>query len=217
MNKFKRRIVIIEHDEKFRGLLSSMIDASGNYSLVNQYGECEEALYNIKKDFPDIIVMNIDFPQMKGTEAIPEIKQIFPQVNILIVTDYQDEEIVFSALSAGANGYVLKDSWVYTFMNHLNELSQGGAPLSPAIAKIIVESMHISRISPLTSREGQVLKLITQGNSYTRIATELHISKETSKSHIKNIYRKLNVKSKSEVVRKAFEERIVPSGGSSLR
>ncbi len=217
MNKFKRRIVIIEHDEKFRSLISSMIDASGQYSLVNQYTECEEALSNVKKDFPDIIVMNIDFPKMKGTDAIPEIKRVFPQINILVVTDYQDEEIVFNALSAGANGYILRDSWAYNFMIHLNEIAQGGSPLSPSIAKIIVESMHVSRISPLTSREGQVLKLITQGNSYSRIANELHISKETSKSHIRNIYRKLNVKSKSEVVRKAFEERIVTSVGSSLR
>jgi DNA-binding CsgD family transcriptional regulator len=89
-------------------------------------------------------------------------------------------------------------------------LTQGGSPLSPVVARIIVESMHISRISPLTNREGEVLKLITQGNSYSRIANELHISKETSKTHIRNIYRKLNVKTKSDVVRKAFEERIVP-------
>jgi len=214
MNKFKRRVVIIEHDEKFRSLVGAMIEASGNYLLVNQYPGCEEAIHNLKRDFPDMIVMNIDFPQMKGTEAIPEIKRLFPQINILVVTDYQDEEIVFGALSAGANGYILRDAWAYNFIGHLNELSGGGSPLSPSIAKVIVESMHISRISPLTSREGQVLKLITQGNSYTRIANELNISKETSKSHIRNIYRKLNVKSKSEVVRKAFEERIVPSVGS---
>lgn len=217
MNKFKRRIVIIEHDEKFRTLLGSMIEASGNYLLINQYAECEEALHNLKRDFPDIIVMNVDFPQMKGTDAIPEFKQLFPQLSILVVTDYQDEEIVFGALSAGANGYIMRDSWANNFMGHLNELSNGGSPLSPAIARVIVESMHISRISPLTSRESEVLKLITQGNSYTRIASELNISKETSKSHIRNIYRKLNVKSKSEVVRKAFEERIVPSVGTTIR
>ena len=217
MHKFKRRIVVIEHDEKFRGLLCAMIEASGSYLLVNQYSECEEALRHLKRDFPDIVVMNIDFPQMKGTEAIPEIKQLFPQVSVLVVTDYQNEEIIFAALSAGANGYVLRDSWANNFSGHLNELSQGGSPLSPLIAKVIIESMHTSRISPLTSREGQVLKLITQGNSYSRIADELHISKETSKSHIRNIYRKLNVNSKSEVVRKAFEERIIPSVGNTTR
>src|SRR5882757_3380068 len=98
MNKFKRRVVIIEHDEKFRSLVGAMIEASGNYLLVNQYQGCEEAIHNLKRDFPDMIVMNIDFPQMKGTEAIPEIKRLFPQINILVVTDYQDEEIVFGAL-----------------------------------------------------------------------------------------------------------------------
>lgn len=210
MNKFKRRVIVIEHDAKFRELLSSMVEASGSYLLVNQYETCEEALRLMKKDLPDMIVMNIDFPGMKGSEAIQEFKRFLPQLCILVVTDYQNEEAVFSAISAGANGYVLRDSWMYNFANFLNELSQGGAPLSPPIARIIVESMHISRISPLTHREGEVLKLITQGNSYSRIANELNISKETSKTHIRNIYRKLNVKTKSDVVRKAFEERIVP-------
>jgi DNA-binding NarL/FixJ family response regulator len=210
MNKFKRRVVVVEHDVKFRELLSSMVEASGAYLLVNQYETCEEALRFLKKDLPDMVVMNLDFPQMKGSEAIEEFKRFFPQLSILVVTDYQNEETVFSALSAGASGYVLRDSWITNFVSYLNELSQGGAPLSPPIARLIIESMHISRISPLTHREGEVLKLITQGNSYSRIANELHISKETSKTHIRNIYRKLNVRTKSDVVRKAFEDRIVP-------
>jgi len=210
MNKLKRRVIIVEHDQKFRELISSMVEATESYLVVNSYAECEEALRAMKNDYPDVILMNLDFPRMRGPEAIQEFKKVFPQTNILVITDYHDDDIVFGALSAGANGYVLKSSWLSNFSTYLNEIAQGGSPLSPVVARIIVESMHISRISPLTHREGEVLKLITQGNSYSRIATELNISKETSKTHIRNIYRKLNVKTKSDVVRKAFEDRIVP-------
>lgn len=212
MNKFKKRVVIIENDMKFRDLLVSLVEASGNYLYINSYSECEETLSKIKNDFPDIIVLNLEFPRMKGTDAIVEIRKIFPHVEILVISDYLEDEIVFEALSAGANGYLMRSSSVYNFINHLDELAQGGSPLSPAIARKLVDSIHISRISPLTTREGEVLKLITQGNSYAGIAKALNISKETSKTHIKNIYRKLKVRSKSEVVRKAFEDRIIPHG-----
>jgi DNA-binding NarL/FixJ family response regulator len=210
MNKFKRRVIIVEHNTKFRELTCSLIEAMDSYVVVNAYPECEDALYSMKGDYPDIILMNIDFPRMKGPDAISEFKKIFPQTNILVITDYQDDDTIFNTLGAGANGYVLKNNWLNNFSNHLSELSQGGSPLSPIVARVIVNSLHVSRISPLTHREGEVLKLITQGNSYSRIASELNISKETSKTHIRNIYRKLNVKTKSDVVRKAFEERIVP-------
>lgn len=210
MNKFKRRVVIIENDLKFRELINSIVEATETYLVANSYAECEDALKSIKNDYPDIILMNLDFPRMKGTEAIVELKKIFPQTTILVITDYQDEETVFGALGAGANGYVLKNNWLSNFAIYLNEIAQGGSPLSPIVSRMIVESMHISRVSPLTNREGEVLKLITQGNSYSRIANELNISKETSKTHIRNIYRKLNVRTKSDVVRKAFEDRIVP-------
>ncbi len=210
MSKFKKRVIVIEHDAKFRELICSMVEAVDSYLIVNHYAECEDAARFMKNDYPDVILMNLDFPRMKGTEAISNFKKIFPHTHILVITDYQDEETIFNALSAGANGYVLRNNWLNNFATHLNELIQGGSPLSPLVARVIVESMHISRISPLTNREGEVLKLITQGNSYSRIANELNISKETSKTHIRNIYRKLNVKTKSDVVRKAFEERIVP-------
>ena len=159
MNKFKRRVIIIENDARFRELMGSMVEATESYLLINSHAECEDALRSMKNDYPDIIIMNLDFPRMKGTEAITEFRKIFPQTNILIVTDYQDEDTIFGVLGAGANGYVLKNGWLNNFAAYLNELNQGGSPLSPMVARMIVESMHISRISPLTNREGEVLKL----------------------------------------------------------
>ncbi len=209
MHKIKKRVVVIEFESKLRELLASMVDASLNYTTVNTYSECEEALKHIKDDFPDIIAMNIEFPGMKGQEAIAKIKKILPQTDILIVADRQEEAKVFNALSAGADGYVLKSECVYNFISYLDELSNHGSPLSPVIARMIIESIKISRITPLTTRETEVLRLITQGNSYVLIAKQLNISKETSKTHIRNIYKKLKVNSKSEVVRVALQEHYV--------
>lgn len=211
MHKIKKRVVVIEFESKLRELLASLVDASTNYTTVNTYRECEEAIKNIKDDFPDIIAMNIEFPGMKGQEAITKIKKILPQTDILIVADPLDEGKVFNALSAGADGYVLKSECVYHFVSYLDELANHGSPLSPFIARMIIESIQISRVSPLTSRETEVLRLITQGNSYVLIAKQLNISKETSKTHIRNIYKKLKVNSKSEVVRVALQEHYVSS------
>jgi len=209
MHKIKKRVVVIEFESRLRELLASLVDASTNYTTVNTYRECEEAIKHIKDDFPDIIAMNIEFPGMKGQEAITKIKKILPQTDILIVADPLDEAKVFNALSAGADGYVLKSECVYHFISHLDELNSHGSPLSPFIARMIIESIQISRVSPLTTRETEVLRLITQGNSYVLIAKQLNISKETSKTHIRNIYKKLKVNSKSEVVRVALQEHYV--------
>lgn len=209
MQKFKKRVVVIEFDAKFRNLLSGLIDTSENYVTIATYAECEEAIGNLAADFPDIVVMNTRFPAMQGAEAIGKIRKVLPDASILVVADPVEESSVFHTISMGANGYLLKSDCVYNFIHHLDELMQGGAPVSPAIARIIIESIHIARVSPLTTRETEVLRLITQGNSYTLIAKELNISKETSKTHIKNIYKKLNVTSKSQVVRRAMEERYV--------
>lgn len=209
MHKIKKRVVVIEHESKLRELLSSLIDASTSYTTVNAYQDCEEAIKHIKDDYPDIIAMNIEFPGLKGQEAISRIKKILPQTDILIVADPLDETKVFNALSAGADGYVLKSECVYHFISYLDELNNHGSPLSPFIARMIIESIQISRMSPLTSRETEVLRLITQGNSYVLIAKQLNISKETSKTHIRNIYKKLKVNSKSEVVRVALQEHYI--------
>lgn len=209
MQKFKKRMVVIEYDSKFRSLLSSLIDSSDNYVTIGAYAECEEALDHLRSDFPDMIVMNTRFPAMQGAEAIERIRKILPHTDILVVADPADEAQVFKTISMGANGYLLKSDCVYNFVSHLDDLSRGGSPVSPAIARMIIESIHVARVTPLTNRETEVLRLITQGNSYSLIAKELNISKETSKTHIKNIYKKLNVSSKSQVVRRAMEERYV--------
>lgn len=209
MHKIRKRVVVIEHEQKFRELLTSLVDASTNYTTVNSYEECEEAIKNLQGDFPDIVAMNVEFPGMNGPEAITKIKKMLPHTDILIVADPLDESKVFNALSAGADGYILKNECVYHFIGYLDELDNHGSPLSPFIARMIIESIQISRVSPLTSRETEVLRLITQGNSYVLIAKQLNISKETSKTHIRNIYKKLKVNSKSEVVRVALQEHYV--------
>lgn len=216
MIKFRKRIVLIESDQKFRELAVSLLETSSQYVVVNAYEDCETAMGRLKKDFPDIIITGLEFPQMKGNEAISKIRKQFPYVDILVITDYQEEDTIFSALTAGANGYLIKSTSVFHLIDRLDELVDGGAPLSPIIARKLIDSIHVSSVSPLTNRESEVLKLITQGNSYSGIANQLNISKETSKTHIRNIYKKLNVRTRSEVVRKAFEERYVPYSAMSV-
>jgi len=211
----RKRIVVIERDEKLKEMLNVTIEASGNYMLVQQYATAAEAVQRLRKDAPDLIIMNHDGDIHRSTDAISQIKKLQPHIHILVVNDTDEEDVVFASLSAGANGYVLREAWVLHFPLYLKDLAQGGSPLSPNVAKLLVQSMHVARVSPITHREGEVLRLITQGNTYSTIAEELNISKETSKTHIRNIYRKLNVNSLSEVVRKAFEDRIVPMGWNS--
>jgi DNA-binding NarL/FixJ family response regulator len=209
MNKPNHKIAVIHSDANFGEILCSLVETSDSFSLTGRYENCIDALQSIERDAPDIIVMGLDSPPANGNgvDAIPKFRKLFPGVNVLVIADCKAGEIVFGALNAGANGCILRDSMSNGFIRHLHELVQGGVPISPSIARTIVESMRTTR---LTNREIQVLNLITHGNSYTQIACELKISKETSKTHIRNIYRKLNVSKKSEAVRKAFDDKIVP-------
>jgi len=210
MDKFKNRIVIIEQDNVSRELLCSWVESSDSFLLVNSYANYETAMQPMKSDFPDIIVLGLSFPEIQGVKSVRDIKRLYGDVNLLVITECRTKEIIFNTLSSGANGYILRTSQPKNFLRHLITMTKGGSPLSPMISKVIVESLHRRRDLPLTQREDQVLGLITLGNSYSQIASELKISKQTSKTHIRNIYRKLNVKNKLEVVKKALEGQIIP-------
>jgi DNA-binding NarL/FixJ family response regulator len=209
MTFYKKRCVIINSDDKFVAVCSSLIELSEKFLCINFYTNCDEALQNLKRDLPDIVIMDVDYPQMKGPQIIGRIKDFNAAIEIMIVTDYEDDELVFNALSAGANGYILKNSFMPLLIESLSSIAKGQSPISPSITRKLVSSIQVSRSSPLTSRETEILKLITHGKSYSIIAAELGISEFTSRTHIKNIYRKLKVNSKSQAVRKALVEKLV--------
>jgi DNA-binding NarL/FixJ family response regulator len=145
--------------------------------------------------------MDIELPGMNGIQGTAIIKKQLPQCIIIIITVYEDTEKVFRSLCAGAGGYIIKNSNTEDIVRNIDEAFAGGAPMSLSIAKMVVQSFQQKKESPLSVREAEVLQAVSQGKSYTKIAVELFVSKETVRSHIKNIYEKLAVNNKAEALK----------------
>lgn len=161
------------------------------------------------KDPPDVALMDIGLPGMTGIEGIRILKEKLPDLDILVLTIQSESDTVFDALCAGACGYLMKDTPPAQLLDAIQESYDGGAPMSTRIARLVVKSFQIEQQTLLTTRETEVLTHLCKGKSYKMIADDLFISEETVRRHIKNIYRKLEVHSKSEAVAKAFKERLV--------
>lgn len=202
-----KRIVVVEDNETIRRGLVETIGDSNKYIVANHYDNCEDAISNLNRDFPDIILMDIDLPGMSGIEGTAKILKKNRNVLVLIITVHEDSDKVFRSLCAGASGYIVKNSGLVEILNAIDEAVAGGAPMSLSIARMVVSSFKLANDSPLTSRETQVLQSIAQGKSYTKIANELFINKETVRTHIRNIYLKLSVNSKADALRVAEVKR----------
>ncbi len=208
-NKRLVRIVIVEDDDVIRGSFVSLLNDNERFICIADYDNCEEAIKRLAMDEPDIILMDIGLPGISGIEGIKRIKNIRPHIDILTVTVHDEGEIVFNALCAGATGYLTKNISPQRLIEAIDEVRNGGAPMSTNIARLVIGSFQRSTDSPLTSRETQVLQHLSRGKSYTMIADELYINKETVRTHIKNIYQKLNVHSKSAAIEKATKDRLI--------
>ncbi|HSJ68760.1 MAG TPA: response regulator transcription factor [Anditalea sp.] len=207
---FIKRIVIIEDDSDLKECYKLILKSVDKYQFVNAYESCEEAFPNLSKDKPNIILMDINLSGgINGIEGTRYVKSKFPHIEVVIVTVYDDSDLVFEALRAGASGYITKSSNYLELVSSLDELSKGGAPMSSKIARMVINNFHSNPNSPLSQREKDVLKLIAEGKSYSQIADQLFISKETSKTHIKNIYSKLEVNSKSEAIEHARAKKYI--------
>ncbi len=211
IGKLKKRIVLIEEDDRLREGLSFMIEHSGNYSLVNAYKFYNDAIRHIHRDCPNLIIMDITISDMHGVDGIRALKSKYP-ADVVVYTDIDSAQVINEVLSLGISGYILKDVGLTDFIRSLESIVNGGAVLSPAVTKTVLEFFHLNPYTPLSARETDVLRLITRGKTYSEIALELNIAIETSKTHIRNIYKKLNVNSKSEAVRKALNDKLVSVG-----
>jgi DNA-binding NarL/FixJ family response regulator len=196
-----KRIVIIEDNKDIREGFSESLTSIDNYDVVNLYACCEEALANLEEDQPDIVLMDIELPGMNGITGTTKIKKLLPDCIVLIITVLEDSEKVFQSLCAGAGGYIIKNSNLDLIAQTIDEALAGGAPMSLSIAKMVVDSFQQQQDSPLTERETEVLQSIAEGKSYSKIALDLFVSKETVRSHIKNIYRKLEVRNKADALK----------------
>jgi DNA-binding NarL/FixJ family response regulator len=205
------RVVIVDDNEEFREGLFHYLNFSTGFEVVGCFANPINIVENITRSQPDVILMDIDMPHMTGIEAVKILKANIKRSNILMLTVFEDEERVFKAMQAGAIGYLLKKTAPQKVLEAIREVMDGGAPMSPLIARKVVQ--FFSKTTPtdynLTPKELEVLRWLVEGLSYKLIAAELNLSIDTVRTHLKNIYEKLHVKSNTEAVVKAVRDRIV--------
>lgn len=206
----KPRVIIVEDDDVIRQLFSTLIKSSEGLELAGAFGSADKALKEMAPLTPDVVLMDIELPGTNGIDAIPLVKKQLPNCLIIVVTVYENDELVFKALCNGASGYLTKNVKSEKLIESIHEVLKGGAPMSSNIARLVVSSFHRNiNANPLTPREQEVLELLASGKSYTSIADKLFVDKETIRTHIKNIYVKLEVHSKADAIAKAKKDRLI--------
>jgi len=205
------KVSIVEDDKLIRDALKDMLNEADGFECIGSYEDCETAISDLNKNKPDVMLMDIELPGMTGIEGVKIIKERYVKIDIIMLTVHEDLSLVFKALTAGACGYLDKSASEQKILDSVKEIYEGGAPMSYKIAKLVVSSFQKKSDTFLTGRELDVLNLLCNGDSYKEIAYKLFISVGTVRHHIKNIYYKLHVHSKSEAVAKALKERIVRS------
>lgn len=209
-------VVVVEDSDTIREGLRILIGGTEGYTCLGAYSNCEAMLSDIKKLSPDVLLMDIGLPGMSGIEGIKEVKSIFPESTILVLTVYEENELIFEALCAGACGYLVKKTPPSKLLEAIQQAFQGGSPMSSHIARSVIDLFKKKKFSKpannqaqLTGREKEILTKLVEGHSFKSIADSLFISIETVRFHFRNIYKKLHVHSQSGAVAKALKEKIV--------
>lgn len=210
-----KRIVIFDDNSKRRESLELLIDLTDGMSCVGTFPDCSEVINDIERSKPDLVLMDIDMPNINGIEAVIIIRKKYPELKILMQTVFEDDQKLFDSIRAGADGYILKKAQPQELLNAIDEALKGGAPMTPSIARQVLkfvsstENKKNTEDFNLTSRETEILWLLVQGLSYKMIASRCFISLPTVNSHIRHIYEKLQVNSALEAVSKAIGNKIV--------
>lgn len=208
------KVAIVEDQRELREGLALLINNTANYGCTGSYGSMEEALVKIEHNLPHLVLSDIGLPGMSGIEGIRILKERHPQLVVLMLSVYEDDERIFDALCAGASGYLLKKTQPARLIESLREAMQGGAPMSPEVARRVIGLFREVRPPKradyeLTPHETRLLKLLVEGHNYKTAAVELNVSVNTISFHMRHIYEKLQVHSKSEAVAKALRNRII--------
>jgi DNA-binding NarL/FixJ family response regulator len=207
-------VAIVEDQPKIREGLRSLIDGTGGYRCTGSFRSMEEALDQIGFDLPDVALLDIGLPGISGIEGIRRLKEAYPSLFVLMLTVYDDDKRIFDAMCAGASGYLLKQTPPARLLECIKEVLEGGAPMSREVARRVVALFREIRPPDqadyqLTPHEIRLLKLLVEGYNYTTAAAELAVSVNTIKFHMRSIYDKLQVHSKSQAVAKALRDRII--------
>lgn len=208
------RTAIVEDMRDIREGLSTLINFTEGFTCLGAFGSMEEAIPRIRHNVPDVLLSDIGLPGMSGIDGIRILKEQFPAMTVLMLTVYNDDDRIFNALCAGASGYILKRTPPLKLLENIREAVTGGAPMSPEVAMRVIKLFR--EVGPpdtvdydLTPHETRLLKLLVQGHNYTTAAEELGVSYNTIKFHMRHIYEKLQVHSKSEAVAKALQSKLV--------
>jgi DNA-binding NarL/FixJ family response regulator len=208
------KVAIIEDQREVREGLAILINGTTGFRCVSSFRTMEEALRCIANELPDVILTDLGLPGISGIKGIRILKERHPEVPIVALTVYDDDSEIFDALCAGASGYLLKDTQPARLLECLREVVVGGAPMSPEVARRVIDLFREFRpparaSHSLTPAEIELLKLLVEGHNYKTAAAEIGISINTVSFHLRNIYEKLQVHSKTEAVAKALREGIV--------
>ena len=208
------KVLLYEDNPQLREGLTMLISGSDGFEVVAAFKNCENVVSEVTAFQPDVVLMDIDMPVVNGIEGLKRIRAVNHDVKILMLTVFDDNQNVFQAISNGANGYILKKTPPARLLEYISEAATGGAPMTASIATQVLRmfaNMNTKQGEDyhLSDREKQVLQLLVDGYSYKMIASEMFIAIDTVRSHIKKIYEKLHVNSKSEAVAKAFKDKLV--------
>jgi DNA-binding NarL/FixJ family response regulator len=202
-------LAIVEDLDEVREGLRQFISLSPEFKVLDTFKTAEEALFDLPRISPDIVIMDISLPGMNGIDCIKQVKSKTPRTQFMMFTVYENDEKVFEALKAGASGYLLKNTGLVHMIESLKELYEGGSPMSSNIARKLVtvfreQQKEATPVQVLSNRENEILQLLAKGLLYKEIADTLAISTGTVRQHIHKIYEKLHVQNRTEAINKAF-------------
>src|ERR1700690_788515 len=206
------RISIVEDNQMFLTNLELLLSGEPNYDIIGAFLSAEDAMLAMQNNPPEVLLTDLDFPGMSGIELIGKVKQKYPEIDVMAHTVSESRESVFSAIKAGASAYILKGSRPVELIEALNELYEGGAPMSPRIARMVIQEFKDKETDDqnlLSQREKDVIKEIERGLSYQEMADKLTISPQTVHTHIKNIYKKLHASDRQDALLKARKKSII--------
>ena len=200
------RLAIVEDNSDYRSALSKILQRNTEIQVIHELGSCTEMIAHFKNDLPDVVIMDIDLPAISGIEGVWQLKQKWPDIKVLMLTVFEEDNKIFGAIKSGANGYLLKKDSPDKILNALFSLQDGEAIMNGIIAaKVIDYFKKQADAAPnmneyhLTEKEKEILNKLVQGLGYKQIASDCFIARETLNTHMKSIYRKLNVHSRAEV------------------
>lgn len=205
------RIALVEDDAELLEGMNGMLASCTDVIVVGTFPNAEDFLAKAEQILPEVVLMDIGLPGMSGIECVAKTKTLFPVIQFMMWTTFDDDEKIFEALRSGAAGYLLKNSPPQTIVEAIIDIKRGGSPMSSSIARKVIESFlpkkNASEEYNLTAREREILDWLAKGHRYKEIAARLFISTETVRKHIHNIYEKLHVQSRTEALNKVFHSR----------